>query len=369
MWGIVGIARNFFRVALAFCCQTGKLEFIVEVGAQDWPLPGLWERSKKLVGMEPAFGNRISKQARRPFMARRFLALGVVGLLLTGCVSRDQYEAVKLERNALAEQLGTAQASSAADRAAADAWKSQQERLIAAGNDQEKMAAALTRENAELAARNRELQGKYETALNNQGQIVMGAALPQEIAGPLDQLARENSASVEFDAARGVLKLKSDVTFNKGSAELTPQAKTIVDRVAGILNTPSARNYEFLVAGHTDNTPVSNPATVAAGHKDNMYLSSHRAISVAKQLVAQHVSPQRIGYIGFGDQRPVASNATTDGQSRNRRVEIMISPTTVRSSPGIAENAAAPNAPRKAAPVNKDTVTGGTVEQRPIITK
>ena len=304
-------------------------------------------------------------------MARRLLALGVVGLLLTGCVSRDQYEAVKLERNSLAEQLGTAQASSAADRAAAEAWRSQQERLIAAGNDQEKMAAALTRENAELQARNRELQGKYEAALNSQGQIVMGSPLPQELAGPLETLAREQSGVVEFDAARGILKLKSDVTFNKGSAELTPQARNVVDRVASILNSPSARNYEFLVAGHTDNTPVSNPATVAAGHKDNMYLSAHRAISVAKELVAQHVNPARIGYIGFGDQRPVANNTTTEGQSRNRRVEIMISPTTVRSSPGVAENAAAPAAPKKNTPVlNKDTVTGGTViEQRPIISK
>src|SRR5437762_4137828 len=141
-------------------------------------------------------------------MARRLLALGVVGLLLSGCVSRDQYEAVKLERNSLAEQLATAQAGSSADRAAADAWKSQQERLITAGDDKDKALALANKEIAEGQARNRELQSKYEAALNSQGQIVMGAALPQDIAGPLETLAREQSGAVEFDAARGILKLK-----------------------------------------------------------------------------------------------------------------------------------------------------------------
>ena len=119
-------------------------------------------------------------------MARRFFALGVVGFLLTGCVSRDQYEAVKLERNSLAEQLATAQAGSSADRAAAEAWKSQQDRLITAGDDKDKALALANKEIAESAARIHELQDKYTNALNNQGQIVMGAALPQDIAGPLD---------------------------------------------------------------------------------------------------------------------------------------------------------------------------------------
>jgi chemotaxis protein MotB len=303
-------------------------------------------------------------------MARQLIALGVLGLVLTGCVSREQYEAVKMERNAYAEQLGTAQAAASADRAAADAWKAQQERLMASGDDKDKLAVTLTRENAELQARYKALQEKYETSLNNQGQIVMGAPLPADLAGPLAALANANSDSLEFDPARGTLKLKSDVTFDKGSAQLTPQAKGLVDRVAAILNSPSARNYEFLVAGHTDNTPVNNPATIKAGHLDNMYLSSHRAISVAKALVAQKIDPARIGYIGFGDQRPIASNATTAGQTRNRRVEIMISPTTVKSSPGVQEAAAPANGAQPRRPVlNKDTVTGGTVEQRPILTK
>src|SRR5258705_456457 len=196
----------------------------------------------------------------------------------------------------------------------------------------------------------------------------MGNPLAPEINRDIEALVAVTDGIMSFDARTGTVKLKSDVTFGKGSAELTPQVKHLVDRLAGILNSNSAKNYELLVAGHTDNTPVSNPATIAAGHKDNMYLSSHRAISVAKELVAHHVSAQRIGYIGFGDQRPIAANTTSEGQAKNRRVEIMITPPTVKSPRGVAENSAPPAAPKRAAPiVNKDTVT--TVEQRPIITK
>ena len=99
-----------------------------------------------------------------------------------------------------------------------------------------------------------------------------------------------------------------------------------------------------------------------------MYLSAHRAISVAKELMAQRIAAQRIGYIGYGEQRPIASNVTTEGQSKNRRVEIMISATTMKAAP--VQEATAPQAPKKAGPVlNKDSITGGTLEQRTIITK
>src|SRR5438445_13509474 len=125
-------------------------------------LPGLWEQGQSTVGWNRRWEIGFPKRQGGHVMARRFFALGVVGLLLTGCVSRDQYEAVKLERNSYAEQLGTAQASSAADRAAAEAWRSQQERLISAGDDKEKALALATKANAEAAARNRELQGKSE---------------------------------------------------------------------------------------------------------------------------------------------------------------------------------------------------------------
>jgi chemotaxis protein MotB len=106
-----------------------------------------------------------------------------------------------------------------------------------------------------------------------------------------------------------------------------------------------------MVAGHTDNTNVVNPATIQAGHKNNWYLSAHRAISVANTLMADHVSSQRIAATGYADQRPIASNGTESGKAQNRRVEVLILPTQVRTTPSVASSGA------KAAPkheINKD---------------
>src|SRR5437773_8299134 len=65
--------------------------------------------------------------ARRPRMARmaRFIGTAVVGIALTGCVSQEKYNALKLDRDGLAEQLAKAQSDASSARAEADSFKNQ----------------------------------------------------------------------------------------------------------------------------------------------------------------------------------------------------------------------------------------------------
>jgi outer membrane protein OmpA-like peptidoglycan-associated protein len=71
------------------------------------------------------------------------------------------------------------------------------------------------------------------------------------------------------------------------------------------------------VAGHTDNTGTP---------EYNQGLSERRALSVADYISAQGVQKVRINIGGYGETRPVASNATPEGRQENRRVEISIVP-------------------------------------------
>ncbi len=69
---------------------------------------------------------------------------------------------------------------------------------------------------------------------------------------------------------------------------------------------------------------VAGYASSVGGAEHNQILSEQRSKSVANYLISQKVDPNRIMAVGYGARYPIASNATADGQARNRRVEITL---------------------------------------------
>ncbi|HEY1628501.1 MAG TPA: OmpA family protein [Tepidisphaeraceae bacterium] len=289
-------------------------------------------------------------------MSRYFGAAAVL-VALSGCVSQEKYNALKLDRDGLAEQLGKSQNDASTARAEADSYKNQLAAIMGQGGNLQGLVTNLQQQNANLQSQLDDLNRRYSDAMSHVGQ---GAALPPALSNELSAFAAENPDLVEFDAARGIVKFKSDVTFAPGDATLQPKAKDVIDRFASILNSPAATSYELLVAGHTDNTRVVNPRTIAAGHKDNWYLSSHRAISVAQALMSQSVNPQRLGVVGYADQRPIASNASESGKAQNRRVEVLILPTTVRTGGSVAASTPQRQSTKHRGEMNKDSEASGS---------
>jgi chemotaxis protein MotB len=264
-------------------------------------------------------------------MTRTLHLVGVAALLftLTGCVAQEKYNALKLDRDGLAEQLGKSQNDASTARAEADSYKQQLASLMSSGGNMGGLVTNLQQQNANLQAQLDEMNRRYSDAMKMSGG---SSALPAALSSELTQFANSNPDLVDFDAARGIVKFKSDVTFARGDATLQPKAREVIQRFASILNSAGASGYELLIAGHTDSSPVTNPATKQAGHKDNWFLSSHRAISVGEELIGHGTNAQRIGVVGYADQRPVASNASEAGKAQNRRVEVLILPSQVRNS-------------------------------------
>ncbi|MBO7457318.1 MAG: OmpA family protein, partial [Paludibacteraceae bacterium] len=104
----------------------------------------------------------------------------------------------------------------------------------------------------------------------------------------------------------------NNLLFETGSDVIMPVSLGELKRIAVFVAT---YGYKVRLAGHTDN--VGKP-------EDNLLLSRARAESVRKQLIAFGVSQEAIKAYGYGDTKPVASNDTEDGRSRNRRVEITL---------------------------------------------
>jgi outer membrane protein OmpA-like peptidoglycan-associated protein/polyisoprenoid-binding protein YceI len=103
------------------------------------------------------------------------------------------------------------------------------------------------------------------------------------------------------------------IYFPTGSAALDPKSEPMLNSGADIANRCPA--VKFLVEGHTDNV---------GGKRSNQHLSEARAKSVVDYLAAKGVNPSRIQSVGYGDTRPVASNANEAGRAKNRRIEFKV---------------------------------------------
>jgi len=122
--------------------------------------------------------------------------------------------------------------------------------------------------------------------------------------------ADARGCAIVFEEGRTNVVLDG-VTFATGSAVLTANARTVLDRVAeSLLN---ARDVNVEIAGHTDNT---------GSHALNVRLSGQRAESVRTYLAMKGVSATRLTAKGYGPDEPTASNNTADGRLANRRVEL-----------------------------------------------
>jgi chemotaxis protein MotB len=118
----------------------------------------------------------------------------------------------------------------------------------------------------------------------------------------------------------------SEVLFEPGSATMAAEGRAQIANVVSILSDvaqdiPPEIDWIIRVDGHTDDVPLSGGGEFA----DNWELSQGRALSVVRYMIDElGVAPSRLAATGFGEYRPVSSNATADGRAQNRRIELKL---------------------------------------------
>lgn len=135
-------------------------------------------------------------------------------------------------------------------------------------------------------------------------------------------LSDVNDSDVNIVVKKGVVyvSLSDKMLFRSGSAVITRQAETVLEKISKILN--DHKELDVLVEGHTDNVPIANDCMA-----DNWDLSAKRATTVVRTLNKKYgVDAGRLTAGGRSEFVPIADNATPDGRSKNRRTEIIILP-------------------------------------------
>lgn len=168
------------------------------------------------------------------------------------------------------------------------------------------------------------------SAIAGRGQKTEGAVIGALVGGlaggaygnymdEQERALRQQTANTGIDVQRQgdniILNLPDNISFDVGRSDIKPHLMNSLDTVANTLRQYDKTRIE--IAGHTDST-----GSAAA----NQTLSENRANAVRSYLASRGVAPERMFAVGYGQTRPIASNATATGRAQNRRVEIIVIP-------------------------------------------
>lgn len=176
--------------------------------------------------------------------------------------------------------------------------------------------------------------------------------LKHELAGKLSNQIAQHVVALHIGRDGLVISLREAGFYNSGAAVPHPSSMKSLDAIAQILK---ASPYDLRIEGHTDNVPIHT-----SQFDSNWELSTARATWLARLFIErQHLRAARLSASGYAEYHPVASNATAEGRSENRRVDIIVLP---RVTPPSTAPAADLSAIEKAMMKKDDTTLNARLE-------
>jgi chemotaxis protein MotB len=265
---------------------------------------------------------------------RRAVAVAVLALSVTGCVSLDRFNRKEAEAKQLRQDYEDEVAKRAVLQEKIATMQKQLDTLVADVNSlREKIRSdegSLTVKEGELrAARDRllELQALVDELSKSKKKLEAAKAELEKKSGEYEQLASSlrgeiEAGRIELMELRGrtTVKMKDKILFASGSATLGQDGKGALRLVADALR--GMQGKVIRVEGHTDNVPTGAGGAFAS----NWELSAARALAVVHYFQDVGVDPTRMSGAGFGEFQPISANDTPEGRSLNRRIEIVLVP-------------------------------------------
>ena len=240
--------------------------------------------------------------------------LTLAAAIAAGYFAMERFDAMQASQN---EAIA---ATEAASKRAGDCQKD----LLAA---QGKVDDA-NKEKEALAAQAKELESKAsaltDTLEAKEAELARLMATYNSLEDKMAAEIKRGDVRLSQSEGRIQVDLVDKVLFDSAQAEVSPRGEEVLTRLGAILK--GVEDRQIQISGHTDDAPITLP-DIKAKFATNWELSTARAVNVVRFLSEKaSVKPGRMLAAGYGQYRPIGTNATPKGRAANRRIEILLLP-------------------------------------------
>jgi len=245
---------------------------------------------------------------------------------------QSEYDATVLERNQLQQDLSALQKKYNALNDSYTALEQNSTKAIADNVQKNReLLAQLDAKETALAAENNRLL-KLEADMQERSQRIaeleaLIASKDQAMRDLKDAISKALTAfegkglTVEQRDGKVYVSMENKLLFKSGSWAVGSEGRTAIEQLGTVL--ADNPDIAVLIEGHTDNDPFSSGGQIS----NNWDLSTKRATAIVQILSEnQAINPESLTAAGRGEFAPIASNDTTQGKARNRRIEVVLKP-------------------------------------------
>ncbi|MDA7724373.1 OmpA family protein [Flavobacteriaceae bacterium] len=245
---------------------------------------------------------------------------------------QNEYDATVLERNQLQQDVTALQKKYDALNDSYTALEQNSSKAIADNVQKNReLLAQLDAKEVALAAENNRLL-KLEADMQERSQRIaeleaLIASKDQAMRDLKDAISKALTAfegkglTVEQRDGKVYVSMENKLLFKSGSWAIGPEGRTAIEQLGTVL--ADNPDIAVLIEGHTDNDPFSSGGQIA----NNWDLSTKRATAIVQILNENEaINPESLTAAGRGEFAPIASNETTEGKAKNRRIEVVLTP-------------------------------------------
>ena len=183
---------------------------------------------------------------------------------------------------------------------------------------------ALAAENARLEALKKQLEARSQRVEELENVIASKDAAMTKLKNAISNALIDfegKGLTIEQRNGKVYVSMENKLLFNSGSWAVGVEGKKAVKQLGSVL----ADNPEIavLIEGHTDNAPYTGSGQISG----NWDLSTKRATAIVQILREnKNIKPDNLTAAGRGEFAPIATNNTTEGKAKNRRIEVILAP-------------------------------------------